>query len=234
MTDHIFYISEYFRSIQGEGNFSGVNSLFLRFQFCNLPCSWCDTKYTWHKLSGVHTLFSAEKIQNLILQSEAGHIILTGGEPTLYRLDLLETPNKKFHVESNGTIIPTQPLNITLIDGMAFEREAMSEKIIQNFNWVISPKLKNAGQSGSLKNLEYWVDKTWSIFKFVAANQTDLDEIDDIAKQYSISKNKIFIALQGITPESQIKPDLVDEIVKRGYHFSPRLHVMLWGSKRKK
>ncbi|MDP2338212.1 MAG: 7-carboxy-7-deazaguanine synthase QueE, partial [Bacteroidota bacterium] len=53
-----YYISEYFQSIQGEGNYTGANSFFIRFQHCNLRCTWCDTKYTWNKHSGAHQLFT--------------------------------------------------------------------------------------------------------------------------------------------------------------------------------
>ncbi|MDP2112856.1 MAG: 7-carboxy-7-deazaguanine synthase QueE, partial [Bacteroidota bacterium] len=141
LTDNIFYVSEYFRSIQGEGNYAGVNSLFIRFQHCNLKCLWCDTKYTWNKHSGLHILYTQTEIKKVVAENTATHVILTGGEPSLYRLDKLDVQGKKFHVESNGTIIPTHPLNIQMDDGSVFSRGAMDEKVISKYNWVISPKL---------------------------------------------------------------------------------------------
>ena len=38
-------IAEIFRSLQGEGRFTGVESIFVRTAGCNLRCGYCDTPY---------------------------------------------------------------------------------------------------------------------------------------------------------------------------------------------
>ena len=38
-------IAEIFRSLQGEGRLTGVESMFVRFSGCNLRCRFCDTRY---------------------------------------------------------------------------------------------------------------------------------------------------------------------------------------------
>jgi 7-carboxy-7-deazaguanine synthase len=229
-----YYISEYFESIQGEGNYAGANSLFIRFHFCNLTCTWCDTKYTWHADSGKFEPYTEEQLKQLISAHPSPHIIFTGGEPALYRLDKLVVPNKKYHVETNGTYIPTRPIDTVLKGNVIFKRDAMEESVIRNFNWVISPKLSNSLQEINEESIHFWAGKDYCIFKFIARNEKDLDEIEGIVARFGIDKVKVYIGLEGQTLESQLKPLFVDEIIKRGYHFSPRLHVMLWGARRRK
>ena len=230
----MFYISEIFESIQGEGNYSGVYSLFVRFHFCNLTCNWCDTKFTWNKKSGAFKEYSAEDLKKIVSDSKAQHIIFTGGEPALYRLDLLVVEGKKFHVETNGSIIPTEKLDKILPDGTSFQREAMQKSIIEQFNWVVSPKLSNSYQEFFEEAFLFWINKSYCIFKFIARDKNDLEEIDQLVVQYQISKYKVYIALEGFTLNSQLQPEMVDEIIRLGYNYSPRLQVLLWGSKRGK
>ena len=40
-------INEIFETIQGEGHFTGIPSIFIRLQGCPVGCSWCDTKHSW-------------------------------------------------------------------------------------------------------------------------------------------------------------------------------------------
>jgi len=231
---YTYFLTEYFESIQGEGNYAGANSLFLRFHFCNLTCSWCDTKYTWFADSGKFEPYNAEQLKQLIRVHNSPHVILTGGEPTLYRLDNLVVSGKKFHVETNGMYIPTQSLDVILANQNRFVREPMDEAIIRDFNWVISPKLSNSLQEINEQSLDFWAKKEYCIFKFVVRNDVDLNEVSSIMTKFNIKPNKVYIGLEGQTLQSQLNPELVDEIIHRGLNFSPRLHVMLWGARRRK
>lgn len=235
LTDNSFPVSEIFESIQGEGNYAGVNSLFIRFQLCNLTCSWCDTKYTWTRFSDNFSVYSLDDLKGQINTTSKNHIIFTGGEPALYRLDLLAGDNdKKFHVESNGSIIPTNPLKIELRDGVVIERGGMCEETISKFNWVISPKLSNSKQEIVSEAISYWSGQQFAVFKFIIGSVPDLDEAEKFILEYKIDKTKVYAGLLGTTTESQQNTNLVDEIIKRGYNFSPRLHILFWGSKRGK
>ena len=227
-------ISEYFESIQGEGNYAGVNSLFIRFQYCNLKCVWCDTKYTWTKHDGRFELFSEEMLIGLIKDSRKHHIILTGGEPAIQPLDRLYVPDKKLHVETNGTIIPTQELTIELSDKTIHERPPMDEEIIKDYNWVVSPKLSNSKQDINEEALDYWAKCEYAVFKFIVRNATDIDEINKVVSQYQINKTKVYLGMEGARLKTQLNKALLDEIIVSNYNFSPRLHVLFWEGERAK
>jgi organic radical activating enzyme len=227
-------VSEIFTSIQGEGNYAGVRCLFIRFQFCNLNCSWCDTKYTWLESTGKFKWFSIDELKNTIEESNVYHVIFTGGEPTFQPLDKLVIPGIKFHVETNATIIPEQPLNMTLRDGYKITRNAMDKKIIQDFNWVVSPKMSNAKQALNSDGMKYWSNADFGIFKFIIKTEQDLQEIKEVVETYNIDNRRIYVGIEGIDLHSQLQPNLVDSIVAYGYNFSPRLHTMLWGAQREK
>ncbi len=234
VSDSQYFISEIFQSIQGEGNFAGVNSLFIRFHFCNLTCNWCDSKYTWLEKSGLFNEYSAEKLTTLITRSKPYHIIFTGGEPGLYRLDKLYVPDKKFHVETNGMVLPTEKIDIRLSDGTHIWRLPMKFEIIEKFNWVVSPKLGNSYQILDENKFAYWVDKPFVIYKFIIRSVDDLDEVTQLVNKYKIKESLVYVGLEGISLHSQLQPELVDAIIERGYNFSPRLHILLWGNKRGK
>lgn len=73
-------ISEIFYSIQGEGELTGVPSVFIRTSGCNLRCDWCDTMYASWEPKGEDLPLEAILCQ-VDTFSPAQHCVLTGGEP---------------------------------------------------------------------------------------------------------------------------------------------------------
>ena len=78
----MFNIVEKFLSIDGEGPTAGELATFIRFQGCNLRCSWCDTTYSFEKES-IKEVLSAEEIYEYIKKNKAINDTLTGGEPLI-------------------------------------------------------------------------------------------------------------------------------------------------------
>ena len=114
MQQQQLFVSEIFKSIQGEGSKIGIPSIFLRLGICNLQCAWCDTPYTWKKGLTDYTARSQQWILKKIalLRKDTGirNLVVTGGEPLL-QLDkalvvALHDEGFEIGIETNGTLLP--------------------------------------------------------------------------------------------------------------------------------
>jgi 7-carboxy-7-deazaguanine synthase len=76
-------INEIFLSIQGEGLYSGEKMVFIRTEYCNLRCSWCDTKYSFNEGKEMSIKEILDSVENLNMGNSVNWICLTGGEPLL-------------------------------------------------------------------------------------------------------------------------------------------------------
>jgi 7-carboxy-7-deazaguanine synthase len=82
------FITEIFKSIQGEGSRSGLPCIFVRLTGCNLRCTWCDTAYAFHGGKKMSVEDVAAQVHELRGRSAEGKpgvglVELTGGEPLL-------------------------------------------------------------------------------------------------------------------------------------------------------
>lgn len=81
-----YQVNDIFNSIQGEGVLAGTAATFIRLQGCTVGCLWCDSKVTW--------AHGGDKWQTaaIICAVQRRHVVITGGEPTMYDLDGLIVP----------------------------------------------------------------------------------------------------------------------------------------------
>jgi len=82
------FITEIFKSIQGEGTRAGLPCIFVRLTGCNLRCTWCDTGYAFHggqKVTVDEVMERVEALNRRPAGAVAGISLveLTGGEPLL-------------------------------------------------------------------------------------------------------------------------------------------------------
>lgn len=224
-------ICEIFYSIQGEGVNAGLPTILIRTYFCNLNCSWCDTKYSWRagknaKEGKDYFLLSVDDIISEISKYRCKNVVITGGEPFLYQanlLNLLKTLKEKGYyveIETNGTIKPRLDL-LKLADLV-----------------TVSPKLSNSKikKEKRIKRevLEIFSKSKKTYFKFVVSKHNDLNEIDKIVKELEIDKSKVILMPEAKSKRILAKRSiwLVEECKKRCFRYSPRLQIMLYGNRR--
>jgi len=237
-----FLVNEIYPCLQGEGINLGKPSLLVRFQICNLRCSWCDTPFTHtFKSDPLETTnpnskqkykrYTLESLVKEIQTHNLNHLILSGGEPTLHNIGLLMRSlgnSYSAEVESNGTRIP----HLQIPNFLEHDYHLMQ--------WNISPKFSNSGEEINTDALKHWskvAEKHDSVFfKFVIRkneSNKDIQEVLSILKEFNIKNDRVFLMAEGITVDSQIANIwLHDACLKYGFKYTPRLHIILFGNKR--
>ena len=86
-------VMEEFYTLQGEGFNMGKAAYFIRLGGCDVGCAWCDSKETWNA-----SLFPPVPVEDVVeraSQHAAKTVVVTGGEPSLYPLDIFTDSLKK-------------------------------------------------------------------------------------------------------------------------------------------
>lgn len=228
-------------TIQGEGKTMGKPVKFLRTAGCNLACIWCDTPYTWNwkgtnfqhqdkyeKNEEIHQMSVSEiKAELDKIGQDIKALVISGGEPMLQQnrlvplLEVLQHEGYWIEIETNGTLVPNDEF-IALVSQIN-----------------CSPKLSNSGTDNPISKRENpealiklaSLNKT--IFKFVVTGEKDMPEIINLVERYNM-KN-VYLMPEGRTKEEQERKQvMISELcTKYGFSYSPRLHVLMWNSKRK-
>ncbi len=101
-------INEIFFSIQGEGIYTGEKMLFIRTEYCNLRCSWCDTKYSFNEGYSMTIEEILNKIEYYRKNNNFNWLCITGGEPLLQKdlNGLIKKLYKKYKIllETSGSL----------------------------------------------------------------------------------------------------------------------------------
>jgi 7-carboxy-7-deazaguanine synthase len=227
-------ISEIFHSIQGEGELTGVPSVFVRTSGCNLRCSWCDTPYASWNPEGDE--MPVEAVVERVLSYPCHHVVLTGGEPMVAKgihdlASRLRAVGKHITIETAGTIAP---------GGIACDLASLSPKLS---NSTPSPELVGTAWVERHEKTRFhpeilreWLDSYPFQLKFVVSDESQLTEIRQllVSLDRSIPSCKTLLMPEGVTVETlgSRRDWLIDACKQHGYRFCQRLHIDLFDNTR--
>lgn len=227
-------IAEIFYSIQGEGELTGVPSVFIRTSGCNLRCAWCDTPYASWKPEGDE--MSISQIVDEVDKYPTRFVVLTGGEPMIAK-DIhnlarkLNEMGKHVTIETAATIPP---------EGIICDLASLSPKLSN------STPVTDAIDSAWIERhertrrqpdiLREWVNGYNYQLKFVFSAVSDLPEIEEAVSLIGtpIPSWKVQLMPEGTTDEAleSRRGKLLAICRDKGYRYCDRLHVHLFGNTR--
>ena len=178
-------ISELFFSIQGEGELTGIPSVFVRTSGCNLRCRWCDTKYSSWTPEGENV--DIEELVEKVCSYPARHVVITGGEPMIAKdikefVDFLKQSGKHITIETAGTIAPNgiqcdlASISPKLSDSTPEKGEISEEWIERHDSTRIDYNILNE-----------WIDSYEFQLKFVVSRREGINEVKCIIDKIAVS-----------------------------------------------
>ena len=281
--------SEVFYSIQGEGKYVGVPSVFLRTFGCNfrcmnfgLPRGTVNDKYnaevkqlinseelktitkfenlpiigtgcdTYASIYPEFKRFMQDKtvdevVDHLLSLTPSGkwtmdngqdvHLIITGGEPLLgwqkFYQELFEHPRmqdlKNVTFETNST----QELKGDFRDYLESQRAI-------RFTFSCSPKLSVSGESWddaikpSIVRSYYDIPNSDLYLKFVVSDNVDVDEVGRAVSEYRDAGIECPVYVMPVGGKDGLYKEnarrVAELAMERGWRYTPRLHVDIFGN----
>jgi 7-carboxy-7-deazaguanine synthase len=220
------FITEIFRSIQGEGTRAGLPCVFVRLTGCNLRCTWCDTAYAFHggkKMSVDEVLARVEELAGR--QADERAIVplveLTGGEPLLQ--EEIYPLAEKLLAAGYTVLIETSG-------------ERSIERLPQEVIKIVDVKCPDSGEADTflVSNLEALSSK--DEVKFVISTRRDYEFAREFTKEHALSErvNAVLFSpvfadpegkWQGLEPRSMVEWILADGLPVR---LGLQLHKFVW------
>ncbi len=202
-------INEIFYSIQGETTYTGHPTVFVRTTGCNLRCTYCDTKYSYHE----GQFLSSEEILQKIESYGASYVCITGGEPLLQKeiLPLMKTLCDKSY-------------NVSLETSGSKSCRDVDPRV----KIILDVKTPDSGAKDSflLENLDFVNEKTE--VKFVVCSQEDFNWSEQFCRQHDLFKK--FVVLYspsyGQVSERWLAENILEK--KSSARLQLQLHKYIW------
>ena len=194
-----YKVVEKFVSVNGEGQCAGELAAFVRFQGCNLNCSYCDTSWANEK-DASYQVMTEEEICSWIQQQNVTNVTLTGGEPL------------RIEIETNGSV------------GLAG-----FVGIGENIRFTMDYKLNVSGMTEHMCVDNFALLSKKDTVKFVSGSLDDLEQAREIIEKYHLTEVcKVYISpvFGQIDPADIV--DYMIEHHQNGVRLQLQLHKFIW------
>lgn len=246
----MFYLTEEFFSIQGEGKYAGVPSYFLRTGGCNLSCPGfgaayevdgevrygCDTYFavdsayakSWIKVDDAQNLIDRLKDEFETIGYKP-HMVITGGEPLMYHSDTV------FYAVVEWLV--SEGIQITFETNGTIEIDFETYPAYKSCIFALSLKLANSGEAKekrihiqALKNIQNHAKEAFLKFTIDAelVETTAKDEINAIRKL--LPHLAVYCMPVGESRDTIWKNDkaVFEFCMKYNFKYSDRLHIRVY------
>ena len=229
-----------------------AKNIHLYKDFLSLPLvnTGCDSYASWHpafkELSP--TVETKDLVDQMLaltpnhhwMQDNGNdvHLVITGGEPLLgwqrAYSELLDNQAmqdlKNLTFETNGTQELSDRFQAYLVEWQRWKNREIT--------FSVSPKLSASGEAWSDAICPAIVSSYQSFgttyLKFVVETEEHFAEVDRAVKEFREGgfRGVVYVMPQGgvVTPYAQNRVKVADWALSKGYCYSPRLHVDLWGN----
>lgn len=212
-----YNISELFRSVQGEGHFTGTPAAFVRLYGCSVGCSYCDTKYSWRGVPVACSFASvvtadpgaticAQATEGQIVEwaQGSGHVVLTGGEPLEQDIGPLVASlgGVSVQIETSGTV-------------------AVGEWVRAPNVWLtVSPKIGQPGGRVVLPSVIAEADEV----KMPVGRKRDITDLERIIAMGGCGSAEIW--LQPLAGSPKALELVIDAAAANGWRVSLQTHSL--------
>lgn len=212
-----YKVVEKFVSINGEGILAGQLAVFIRFQGCNLSCSFCDTAWA-NEANAEFTYMTEQQIYDYIKETGVKNVTLTGGEPLLVPhilqlLQLLATDQfLHIEIETNGSIALNTFADIS--NPPAFTMDYKLPGSLMESKMLVS-------------NLTLLTKK--DTVKFVVGNAEDLNRAKEVINAYDLtSRCHIYISPVFGKIDLEEIVDYLKQNCMNGVTMQLQMHKVIW------
>ncbi|MCR5666478.1 MAG: putative 7-carboxy-7-deazaguanine synthase QueE [Eubacterium sp.] len=209
-------VVETFVSINGEGQRAGELAMFVRFQGCNLRCSYCDTMWANDKDCPCEEL-TPDEIYDKVAASGVQNVTLTGGEPLLQSempqllKRLVSNPHLRVEIETNGSV-----------DLAPYTKEHRP-------SFTMDYKLPSSGCESKMLLSNFSHLKESDTVKFVAGSYEDLERARQIITKYQLTKMcKVYLSpiFGQIEPAKMV--EYMTEHQMNDVRLQIQMHKVIW------